>query len=68
VEGLAYEKQHYFWDGKCGIEQSALYLISYFYAFQGIKNLGENENGKGKQVVDECLQSNENAMSICVDL
>jgi hypothetical protein len=57
-----------FGDGKCGIEQSALYLMSYFEAFQGIKNLGENENGKGKQVVDECLQSNENAMSSRVDL
>jgi ribonuclease HI len=42
--------------------------MSYFEAFQGIKNLGENENGKGKQVVDECLQSNENAMSIRVDI
>jgi hypothetical protein len=28
-------------DGECGIEQSALYLISYYDAIQGLKNMGE---------------------------
>ena len=38
-----------FGDGKCGIEQSTLFLMSYFEAFQGLKDQPEIENSKGKQ-------------------
>ena len=38
-----------FGDGKCGIEQSTLFLMSYFEAFQGPKDQPEIENSKGKQ-------------------
>jgi hypothetical protein len=50
AEDMVYEKQYYFWDGKCGIEQLALYLIYYYDAFQGLKNKGENDNVKGKRL------------------
>jgi hypothetical protein len=42
-----------FGDGKCGIEQSALFLVSYHDAFQGLRYEKVDQDGaKGKNIVD----------------
>lgn len=40
-----------FGDGRCGIEQSALFLLSYHDAFQEVNGKTEQTNTEGKQSV-----------------
>jgi hypothetical protein len=49
-----------FGDGKCGIEQSALYLLSYYDAFHGLKNMKDRDTAKGKQIAHDHLTEKEN--------
>jgi hypothetical protein len=67
VEGMAYEDQYYlfiFGDGKYGMEQSTLYLMSYYDTFQRLENMGEKDNVKGKHIAWDYLSLKKNEMDV----
>jgi hypothetical protein len=64
---MSYEQQYYLYDDKCGVEQSTLYLMSYYDAFQGLENMGKKNDVKGKHIPYDHLPLKRNETDIHVE-